>query len=119
LLDLKPTAFPPTDRDETRPRPGDGLEAVGTEVIEIVLAEHFQGSLFGGQERFCPLPVVYISLQDVPAEDATFSIPQRQSAGGEPAVDAVGSALAVLALVRCPVSTDRLHAATRLGRSSG
>jgi hypothetical protein len=43
---------------------------------------------------------MYIGLQDVPAKDATFRIPQRESACMEPAVDAVGSALTVLTLVR-------------------
>src|SRR6266853_2428449 len=59
--------------------------------------------LFARAERiFSPLPVVNVSQHHVPVGDLTFCVSRGESARLEPAVNAVGTPLAKLQLIRFP-----------------
>jgi hypothetical protein len=60
---------------------------------------HFEQSLFTGEQSFSPLPVVDISVQEIPNDDTPFRISQGQAAHVEPAVDSVSAAEAGLRFV--------------------
>ena len=61
---------------------------------------HFEKPFFRGKQRFSPLPVVDISLQEVPKDDAPFRISQGEAARVEPAVDPIRTAQAGLNVER-------------------
>src|ERR1700688_1374302 len=61
---------------------------------------HFEQSVFLGEQSFSPLPVVDISVQEIPKHDAPVRISQGEAAHVEPAVDRVRTAEAGLKVVR-------------------
>src|SRR6266851_2336179 len=68
---------------------------------------HFQKPLFTSEQSFSPLPVVDISLQEVPKDDMPVRISQGEAARVEPVVDPVRTAEAGLKVVRM-AGFDRL-----------
>src|SRR3977135_3981142 len=60
----------------------------------------FEKSLFTGEQRFSPLPVVDIGLQEVPKDDAPVRISQGEAMRVEPAVDPISAPEAGLNVVR-------------------
>src|ERR1700737_4539794 len=60
---------------------------------------HFEQSLFTGEQGFSPLPVVDISVQEVPQDDAAFRITQGKAARVKPPVHPVRAAEAGLKVV--------------------
>ena len=60
---------------------------------------HFEQSLFTGEQGFSPLPVVDISVQEVPQDDAAFRISQGKAARVKPPVHPVRAAEAGLKVV--------------------
>jgi hypothetical protein len=66
----------------------------------LAARHHFEQSLFTGEQSFSPLPVVDISVQEVPKDDAPFRISQGEAAHVEPAVDPIGTAAAAFNVAR-------------------
>jgi hypothetical protein len=60
---------------------------------------HFEQPLFTGEQRFSPLPVVDISVQEVPQDDAALCISQGEAARVKPPVHPVRAAEAGLNVV--------------------
>src|SRR5258708_13048718 len=61
---------------------------------------HFEQALFTGEQSVSPLPVVDISVQEVPKDDTPFRISQGESAHLEPAVDPVSTAATAFNVAR-------------------
>src|SRR6267142_2359952 len=58
----------------------------------LAARHHFEQALFTDEQSVNPLPVVDISVQEVPKDDTPFRISQGESAHVEPAVDPVSTA---------------------------
>ena len=61
--------------------------------------DHIEQPLFTGEQGFGPLPVVDISVQEVPQDDAAFRISQRKAARVKPPIHPVRAAEAGLNVV--------------------
>src|ERR1700730_11433572 len=55
---------------------------------------HFEQPLFTREQSFSPLPVVDISVQEVPKDDAPVRVSQRKTVHVEPAVDTISTVAA-------------------------
>ena len=60
---------------------------------------HLEQPLLAGEQCFSPLAVIDVGVHDVPANDMTLLVPEGHQAAMEPAIDAVGTAYAVVDVV--------------------
>src|SRR5882762_11337774 len=66
----------------------------------LAARHHFEQALFTDEQSVNPLPVVDISVQEVPKDDTPFRISQGESAHVEPAVDPVSTAATAFNVAR-------------------
>ena len=65
----------------------------------LATRHHLEQPLLAGEQCFGPLPVFDVGVHDVPANDTTSRIHEGHDAPMKPAIDAVGTAYAVVDVV--------------------